>query len=381
MEAMEKAAAMADGAKGAEVFDLLREAAEAAAKGQLSEAMGRQILSKMARSSTGEALRFFTVRQWGEEWQGIKRTVTKPATAERYRASVAAFMKHLGPKADGRLEALTKADVRSFRDHLRARGLTGKTCNCRLKDIVGMLRAAVREGLLLASPATGIEALPEDDSVSRVPFTLAEVGKLVQAAGRPDWQKAIFRSSRGDEESEQMAVDWQGLILTGFYTGMRLGDAANIDGTSRALPHRVFRIIPAKTSRKKKRLEIPMHPRLINFFEELDASRGKPSGAVFPSLCGRAVSGNVGLSQMFNAIMEAAGVDPMEVVTGDRKRRVRLRGYHSLRHTLTSNLANADVPEEIRRRITGHETREAHQIYTHTETATLARALEKLPTV
>jgi integrase len=52
-----------------------------------------------------------------------------------------------------------------------------------------------------------------------------------------------------------------------------------------------------------------------------------------------------------------------------------------LRHSLTSALANSDVPEEIRRRIVGHDSKEVHQIYTHHERKTLAAALEKLPNV
>ncbi len=57
------------------------------------------------------------------------------------------------------------------------------------------------------------------------------------------------------------------------------------------------------------------------------------------------------------------------------------RSFHSLRHSLTSTLANADVSEEIRRRITGHESAAVHSGYTHHERKTLARAVEKMPSV
>ena len=47
----------------------------------------------------------------------------------------------------------------------------------------------------------------------------------------------------------------------------------------------------------------------------------------------------------------------------------------------TSALANADVSDEVRRKIVGHESSEVHAIYTHHEQETLARAIGKLPNV
>ena len=44
-------------------------------------------------------------------------------------------------------------------------------------------------------------------------------------------------------------------------------------------------------------------------------------------------------------------------------------------------LANADVAEEVRREIVGHESPEVHAIYTNHEKETLARAIDKLPSV
>ena len=54
------------------------------------------------------------------------------------------------------------------------------------------------------------------------------------------------------------------------------------------------------------------------------------------------------------------------------------RSFHSLRHSFTSWLAEADVHSDIRRKLTGHKSSGIHDIYTHHDES-LARAIEELP--
>jgi len=133
-------------------------------------------------------------------------------------------------------------------------------------------------------------------------------------------------------------------------------------------------------------LRVPIHPRLKIYLTEISET-GK-DGPLFPLLHSRSVAGKTGLSGHFGAITQAAEVDRRTVreAVRDKKgkvtqRSIQARTFHSLRHSLTSQLANADVPEEIRRRIVGHESSSVHQGYTYTENATLARAVAKLPDV
>jgi integrase len=100
------------------------------------------------------------------------------------------------------------------------------------------------------------------------------------------------------------------------------------------------------------------------------------------NLTGDEVGGSQGLSAQFTAIMDAGKIDRRQVRDADGGRRAQnARSFHSLRHSLTSTLANLDVSEEIRRRIVGHESPEVHAGYTHTERETLARAVGKMPSV
>jgi integrase len=242
-----------------------------------------------------------------------------------------------------------------------------------------MFRAAVREGLLLASPAAALDRLPEHDSTEREVFSVAEVGQLVSAAADPAWMKGILRES--PEAAAARCADWQGMILLGFYAGARLGDCAGLTWGAVDLDRKTLSFMPAKTERKRKRLELPLHPRLVSWLTGRE--RSADAAPLFPTLATARVGGSQGLSAQFTAIMDAGKIDRRQVREGATggQRAQNARSFHSLRHSLTSTLANLDVSEEIRRRIVGHESAEVHAGYTHTERETLARAVEKMPSV
>lgn len=394
LEEVARKASKGTGDAAAKSFNILTEAAEAAARGELSEGRARALLARLTEAATGEALRFYTVRTWAEEWLAHKAANGKIATQARYKSHLDAFLDWLGTKADGRLEAVTKSDLRKFRDAIKkgwggtGQPRTGKTANYYSKDVAGLFRAAVRDGLLLASPAAGLELLPEDDSTKRETFTLAEIGQMIETAGGRAWQRRIFSERNADPDEElKRAREWQGLILSGFYAGPRLQDNSRLRVGNLNMEARFIDFMPGKTDRKKKTLQVPLHPRLGDYFESIELP-SDPAAFLFPKLSAVSVGGKVGLSAQFVAIMEEAGISrgtKRESVLNKAgkavRRAVHARSFHSLRHSLTSSLANLDVAPEIRQRILGHESQEVHRIYTHHERETLARALEKLPVI
>ena len=54
------------------------------------------------------------------------------------------------------------------------------------------------------------------------------------------------------------------------------------------------------------------------------------------------------------------------------------RSFHSLRHTCNSELANADVPQEVRRKLVGHMDNEINDIYTPLEKRVFRAAIHTL---
>jgi len=64
---------------------------------------------------------------------------------------------------------------------------------------------------------------------------------------------------------------------------------------------------------------------------------------------------------------------------GHAGRTVNTLSFHSLRHTLTSIMANAGVPVEVRQKFTGHASAEMNARYTHHEIETLRLAIGTIP--
>jgi integrase len=182
--------------------------------------------------------------------------------------------------------------------------------------------------------------------------------------------------------------EWRGLVLVAAFTGLRLGDAARLSWESVDLDAKKITLIPSKTKRKKKEVHIPIHPDLLAYLLAAPVADDSPAAPVFPKLAKTPVNGAMGLSDTFTGIMSAAGVDrgkPSRVLEeGQDKGKGRItweKGFHSLRHTFTSWLRNAGVSEEDRMALTGHSTRESHQIYSHADEKAGQAAIAKLPSL
>jgi len=55
-----------------------------------------------------------------------------------------------------------------------------------------------------------------------------------------------------------------------------------------------------------------------------------------------------------------------------------MRLFHSLRHSFTNWLAEADVHSNIRRKLTSHKSAGVHDIYAHHPDESLKRAIQRL---
>ncbi len=199
--------------------------------------------------------------------------------------------------------------------------------------------------------------LPKDADAARQPFTIEQV-------------QAILKAARGD---------WRGVIMVALYTGARLQDVANLRWENVDLQNKWISFRAGKT---KQRMKLPMHEALHEFLLELPAPDSSKA-FLFPTVAGKQTGGYSGLSMAFERIMDRARVRG-EVVRerkGEKGRSVNALTFHSLRHTLTSIMANAGVPVEVRQKFTGHASAEMNQHYTHHEIETLRAAVEKLPQV
>src|SRR5215472_603084 len=107
--------------------------AETARAGRLTEAQCRKVIAEMYERTTGEPLHFRTAREWLTEWLEGKRNETEVRSFLKYQQITNDFLAHIGTKADRLLRDISKADIRSWRDALKRKGLSAPTINQAVK--------------------------------------------------------------------------------------------------------------------------------------------------------------------------------------------------------------------------------------------------------
>jgi len=325
--------------------------------GRLTESRAHELISEIVEHSTGEPLRNYTAEEWLREWLQGKKSTKAQGTFLKYVNVINSFLASLGNRAKFNVNHIAPRDVLRWRDAQILDGLKPSTGNNNVKIVRMAFTSARRQGFITHNPAEAVEMLLEDSDPTRQPFTVEQV-------------QAILRAAQGD---------WRGAIMVALYTGARLQDVTDMRCESIDLQNKW---ISFKAGKTKQRLKLPMHQALHDFLLELPApDSGKTF--LFPSLAQRSTGGKGGLSRAFKRIMERARVRG-EVVRerqGEKGRTVNTLTFHSFRYTLTSIMANAGVPVEVRQKFTGHASAEMNQHYTRHEIETLRAAVEKVPSV
>lgn len=346
--------------KAAELFaQKMEESSYRARQGAFTAARARLAVSDIADRAGGESINFQTSQQWLGTWLAGKASVTTPGTYLAYKKAVNDFLAFLGPvRAGQNIEQLGVRDFQSFRDFQVDQGKTPQRANYLLTILRFAFTLAKRQGLIQANPADAVQRLKAAPG-ARKPFTAEQIADLVNAA----------------------TGDWQGVVLTGFYTGQRLRDITNLQRKAIDLTAGSVAMIQGKT---KRQVAMPLHPVLKTWLaRHLESVKGPD---VFPSLAGIRSGGEKGLSESFKKLMKEAGIvsdraRSKNAVKGSKGRDLMALSFHSLRHTFNSILANAGIAQEIRQELTGHASAATNRIYTHHEIAIFAGALNALPTL
>ncbi len=344
------------------IADEWEHAAKKARAGELTQAAILKTMGEMLERVGGERLDVQTTRDFLTEW--LAKAGRSAGTLKRYRPVIEGFLAAIGERrAAASVASVTSMEIARFRDSELAAGKTAGTANLALKILKAAFTQARRLGLSLTNPADGVTLLNEGDSEERIPFTPEQVKDLLKAAND----------------------DWRGMILFGYHAGLRLNDAAmltwdNVDLSGRRLTFR-----NAKTSGRKKGKNkdstLTLHADLVKYLDGLHAG-DDPHAPLFPSLHGKKSGSGGGLSNAFNRLMAAAGVrSPLGEKKTGKGRQFKQLGFHSLRHTMISNLANADVSADVRKEFAGHSSDEIHRRYTHLDLETQRRAIARIPSI
>jgi integrase len=335
-------------------------AGKAGRAGRLIESQCRKVIAEIYKQATGKPLHYVTARSWLNQWiEDKKSEKVSERTLLKYEQIVREFLGHLGNKADEMLSQVADADLKAFRNSLARAGHSPSTVNGAIKILRSPFLAAHKRGYIAADPCAGVGLVEDDADIEKDIFT-------------PQQVKALIDKAPSD--------DWRGAILCGFYCGLRLKDVTELRWESIDPGLTKIELVPRKTRRKKKnrKVVLPIHPELAAWLKK--QTRGIGKAPVFTSLAGKSGGGKSGLSSSFKRIMDKAEIKGrmLRECNGEGRSQSSL-SFHSLRHSFNSALANADVPQEIRQKLTGHASAAMNEVYTHRELEPLEKAIAKLP--
>lgn len=170
--------------------------------------------------------------------------------------------------------------------------------------------------------------------------------------------------------AEKRGHQWKVLIEVGLYTGLRLKDCVYLHTSS--VRDGVIMTTPFKTSHHGTEVRIPLHPVLKAELESL----GVHDGYYFPELIQHyeAQRMDMRLRFIFNHIESTLN----KTVEG-RKRKIPTKGFHALRATFITRLAERGVSLPIMESLAGHINPQQTLHYTHPNEDVKKIAVSVLP--
>lgn len=274
------------------------------------------------------------------------------------------------------LAEVTETAVAEYLSEFRCRH-SASTYNghvCVLREIFRVL--ADKAGIT-HDPWAGV-CLRADDSISRRELTIDEVERLYTAASK-------------------VGREWKLLLMTGIYTGMRLGDCCRLKWEDVHLERGVIQIIPEKTKKHMhgRPVTIPIHPSLaieltaaMQGMREEGEGNSKDAGQetsdaggfVNPAIANLYVNRKWQLDEGLRRIFKAANIT-MSIRVDGRCRKTVVASFHSLRHTFVSLSANAGVPLPVVQSIVGHCSTAMTRHYYHENLDALRSAVASIPVI
>ena len=259
----------------------------------------------------------------------------------------------------GHLAEVTETEVAEYLAEFRCRHSASTYNNhvCVLREVFRLL--ADKAGIT-HDPWAGV-MLRAGDTQSRRELSLDEVERLYAAASKE-------------------GLEWKLLMVTGIYTGMRLGDCCRLKWESVNLERLVIQVVPEKTKKHAhgRPVTIPIHQQLGDMLMLTPEAERK--GFVNPSIAEAYTSHKWDVDEGLRRIFKAANIT-MSVRLEGRCRKTVVASFHSLRHTFVSLSANAGVPLPVVQSIVGHTSTAMTRHYYHENEEVLRQAVAAIPAI
>ena len=182
--------------------------------GTVTTAQLQKVLNDVSEKITGDSLIAPTVEAYLKEWMDGVTARNTEGTAERYGNTVRLFQVSLGAKSKAAITSIAPKDIEAFLNSRLKGGAAPKTAIVDLKTLNSAFRRAEAYGVILKNPVPAVR-LPKESSTERDLFTHHEVERLLDATP---------------------TVEWQTLILLGYFIGARLSDCVHMRWERKVAP-------------------------------------------------------------------------------------------------------------------------------------------------
>lgn len=343
---------------------------EEAWRKKVTTSQAKDVLNGILKLVGQDAIPSKTFNEVLGQWLEEKRPEVLISSFDQYAGFVKTVELHFGLMGKKDIRSLGHSHIVALRQSLA--GAVGPSTTNKYLDLLRMVIGyAVRRRYIDHSPMVDVKpvAVPSSNHSSRRDLALTEVRALLKIA----------------------PTLWVGMILCGLYLGQRLGDIARLtwgriseisDGNDRRF---LFTFSTGKTDRP---MIIPVAAPLENHLRSIRPPAPAANQLIFPAA--HALLDKKGrvqrLSNQFYCLLVKANlaIKRSKANTGkghSGRRKVGELSFHSLRHSATSLLKSAGVPQAVVMDIIGHESTAISRAYTHIDEKSKLRAIDNMEDV
>jgi len=209
--------------------------------------------------------------------------------------------------------------------------VSASTFNAHIKFLRSAFTALDRKAGLVSNPWSPIKSKKKVHADGRRNLTLTELQTVL---GRAKGNLRVMFS-------------------IGLFTGLRLADVLGLKWSNINFHTNFVTITPIKTSRLKKKTEIPLHAALLEVLKQHKAKA--KSDYLFPKERAAHAEYTSNVTNGIQAFFESCGIKTTEQAEHGQRRRAIVRvGFHSLRHSFVSLCAKAGTPLHVVQKLVGH---------------------------
>ena len=302
-------------------------------------------------------------------WKVYLKTPSRPDSSkgtlgnhERHWKNFTSWLKGTHPEKE-RLSEIDDAIAKEYANYLwtlQKKKISAGTFNYHIKSLTLITRVLIDKGGLDTNPWSEITRKSEVKQ-QRKEFTHEQV-------------MTIFESFEKTELHLLHKAETEILFYIAAFTGLRLIDAVNLSWNSIKLNRNIISLIPEKTRKVQRHVNIPIHPSLkekLKIAQEWKDDKKK----VLPKMSARYLSNSSGVKKDCVKVIDFCGFKERGEGRGLNR---RLYGFHSFRHFFASTCADAGVPVATLAEILGDNISTLNKYYIHAQEESRNKMIQAL---